>query len=113
MPENPRESAQPKHTPEPWEVVGFTLVVNHSLATQVASVNGRDAQERADNARLIAAAPDLLAFAQKAVRELNEIRARDGVPYTHSGWKASVDEDYFSSVVDDGFAAIAKAEASR
>jgi hypothetical protein len=32
--------------------------------------------------------------------ELNEIRARDGVPYTHQGYKASVTEDYFSSVVD-------------
>lgn len=35
-----------------------------------------------------------------AWRELNEIRARDGVPYTHYG-KSSVDEDYFSSVVDE------------
>ena len=31
--------------------------------------------------------------------ELNEIRARDGVPYTHCG-KSNVDEGYFSSVVD-------------
>ena len=36
----------------------------------------------------------------KAFRELNEIRARDGVPYTHYGCKASVDANYFSSVVD-------------
>jgi len=31
--------------------------------------------------------------------ELNIIRARDGVPYTHYG-KSDVDENYFSSVVD-------------
>lgn len=65
--------------------------------------------EAAANARLIAAAPELLAACQKAVKELNEIRARDGVPYTHSGYKASVTEEYFSSVVDECFAAIAKA----
>lgn len=35
-----------------------------------------------------------------AYRELNEIRARDGVPYTHQGGKACVDEAYFSAVVD-------------
>ena len=37
----------------------------------------------------------------KAFNELNEIRARDGVPYTQDGWKASIDPVYFSSVVDE------------
>ena len=32
--------------------------------------------------------------------ELNAIRARDGVPYTHTGWKAGVSEEWFSAVVD-------------
>jgi hypothetical protein len=41
----------------------------------------------------------------QAWMELNEIRARDGIPYTHQGWKASVDEKYFSQVVDDCAAA--------
>ena len=36
----------------------------------------------------------------QAWRELNEIRARDGVPWSHTG-KVPVDETYFSSVVDD------------
>jgi hypothetical protein len=44
----------------------------------------------------------------QAWNELNAIRARDGVPYTHQGWKASVDESYFSKVVDDCEAAIQK-----
>jgi hypothetical protein len=35
-----------------------------------------------------------------AWRELNEIRARDGVPWTHMGCKACVDEKYFSRLVD-------------
>lgn len=42
----------------------------------------------------------LVRAAVRAFAELNAIRARDGVPYTHSGWKSGVDEKYFSSVVD-------------
>jgi len=37
----------------------------------------------------------------QAFRELNTIRARDGVPYTHMGMKACVCQEYFSQVVDD------------
>ncbi len=37
----------------------------------------------------------------KAWMELNAIRARDGVPYQRDGWRSSVDEDYFSGVVDE------------
>lgn len=32
--------------------------------------------------------------------ELNSIRARDGVPYDSTGYRTSVDEEYFSSVVE-------------
>lgn len=35
-----------------------------------------------------------------AFREMNEIRARDGVPYTHMRCKADVTEEHFSNVVD-------------
>lgn len=37
----------------------------------------------------------------RAFLELNTIRARDGVPWTHMGYKASVTEEYFSSVADE------------
>lgn len=37
----------------------------------------------------------------RAYKELNEIRARDGVPYTHMGHKACVSEQYFSDTIDD------------
>ena len=37
----------------------------------------------------------------RAYAELNAIRARDGVPYTHNGLKSDVNEAYFSSVVDE------------
>lgn len=43
----------------------------------------------------------LVRSAVKAFAEMNEIRARDGVPYTHNGCKSSVSEEYFSSVVDE------------
>jgi hypothetical protein len=42
----------------------------------------------------------LVRAAVRAFAELNAIRARDGVPYMHGGWKSDVDEAYFSSVVD-------------
>lgn len=33
--------------------------------------------------------------------ELNTIRARDGVPYMHDGFKASVSEGYFYALVEN------------
>lgn len=47
----------------------------------------------------------VLAMCQ-AFRELNEIRARDGVPWTSFGYRATVDANYFSQVVDDLDAAV-------
>lgn len=43
----------------------------------------------------------LVRAAVRAYAELNEIRARDGVPYTHQGIRSSVTEEYFDSVVND------------
>jgi len=36
----------------------------------------------------------------EAFTELNTIRARDGVPYMFDGTKSSVDEDYFSDIIE-------------
>ena len=36
----------------------------------------------------------------EAFTELNTIRARDGVPYQYDGSRSSVDEAYFSSIID-------------
>lgn len=89
------------------EIVG---AVKESSFEKPCKLVGDIAVEGSGNARLLAVAADLLEACKKAVRELNEIRARDGVPYTHQGIKASVCPDYFSSVVDECFTAIANAE---
>lgn len=59
--------------------------------------------------RLIDERAAAVAALKLAVRELNEIRARDGVPYTHQGFRASVTPEHFSAVVDACFDAIARA----
>ena len=79
------------------------------LAHLIADDIGNE-KEAMSNALVMAASKDLLEALKKAYVELNTIRARDGVPYTYDGWRSSVDEDYFSSVVDEARAAIAKAE---
>ena len=102
-----------KFTDGPWKAdgCGYVLACNEAmlvcemrgLGHLVASgLTAKQALEIQDaNAALIAAVPLLLDACRKAYKELNEIRARDGVPYTHYGMKASVCPDYFSSVVDD------------
>jgi hypothetical protein len=108
-----------EHTPGPWEIRQYTNYYGYSID---AEGRGCIAERWYDlpqdqpygneipaNARLISAAPDLLEACKKAVRELNEIRARDGVPYNQWGMKSSVTPEHFSSVVDECFAAIAKA----
>ena len=42
----------------------------------------------------------------QAHAELQAILARDGVPYTHNGWKSGVDPEYFERVVCDTRAAL-------
>lgn len=58
----------PKHTPGPWRVVptgaGNVLIQSDSVSQTVATVHGA---EQAANARLIAAAPELLEALQLAV----------------------------------------------
>lgn len=103
-----------KFTNGPWQVNGSHVYGPDPERKLLAQGCNQGSDEKfvpmVDNLRLIAAAPEMYEALKKAVYELNAIRARDGVPYTHDGWKASVDEEYFSSVVDESFAALAKAE---
>lgn len=41
----------------------------------------------------------ILAMCQ-AYHEMNVIRARDGVPYTHAGYKSDVAQDYWDAVME-------------
>lgn len=66
----------PKHTPGPWETLTFS---NHELQTDFAMVKvgrrvhmvGHSEEDKA-NARLIAAAPDLLEALQEVSETFNE-----------------------------------------
>lgn len=60
------------HTPGPWRVVQHTdqqsaTVYSGSWSRPIAAVKGPSVQERDMNARLIAAAPDLMAVAMSLV----------------------------------------------
>lgn len=62
-----------KHTPGPWStgiVFGFTEVVAPTL--NVANIRGRTIPEQDANARLIAAAPELLEALEECVHALAE-----------------------------------------
>lgn len=48
----------------------------------------------------------LIVVVKIMTKELNEIRARDGVPYNSWGNKASVSEYYFDKVVRSGFSVL-------
>ncbi len=103
---------QPKqmHTPGPWaesdrvNTIGYMpICITDKDYMPIAEVRGQE------NARLIAAAPELLEACKLAYEELNEIHARDGVPYTHLGYKASVTQECFTNTVEKCRQAIAKA----
>ena len=61
-----------KHTPGPWKT-RYIKTLNPAIATEesivatVNSVNPQNPEERIANARLIAAAPDLLAAVEEAI----------------------------------------------
>lgn len=112
-------------TPGPWEVLrrfsnGCEIVPRITCAADsdrgcgwIADLVGAPYlghESTLPNAHLIAAAPELLAACEEAFKELNEIRARDGVPRTYDGRKSDVDPEYFSSVVDGLSRAIARAK---
>ena len=108
-----------KHTPGPWEVEKFTLVVNHEIRTQIANVNGRDAQERAANACLIAAAPEQLETLRSDAAFLRHylanyvvhVATKDERGHVVNGFAAVQIPDWaVKQRLDDIHAAIAKAE---
>lgn len=97
------------HTPGPWtlssEPDGTFLVDSETLAAGPVAQLSPDCENiseesRIANARIIAAAPELLSQLHNAYHELNAIHARDGVPRTHEGFKSSVSQEYFTGLVE-------------
>lgn len=73
-----------KHTPGPWHVDGFNLTavihqIGHTRWETLCdcSTKGKDIEERKANAKLIAAAPDLLEAAIHAVKALEKLNSGD------------------------------------
>ena len=64
------------------------------------------AERTAIEARLRTAAEAL----RDCYRELNEIHARDGLPYTSEGIKAGVSQEWFTAVVENARAVLAQLE---
>ena len=69
-----------KHTPGPWRVHPTNKERVIQSSQDIASMSGifRDTVERESNARLIAAAPELLAVLQQAHKTLTERCMEDG-----------------------------------
>lgn len=87
-----------KHTPGPWKVDGDTYITAHSLIIAHCKQNGSLKLEDAQaNARLMAAAPDLLEAAERACIKLKELA--DDYP----------DDNYWNECIESLNAAIAKA----
>jgi hypothetical protein len=63
------------HTPGPWRYTSTARVVMAGLGVRVATI--RDCDESGANARLIAAAPDLLAACKGAVDHLRSFSQED------------------------------------
>ena len=120
------------HTPGPWEAVENggddedtrKLIIvardRYGEETMIASADDDlamfDDCDPEANARLIAAAPDLLAALKLAAYELNAIRSRDGAPQ-HIDWHRGVPlqtdsctHEWWDELTEKCFAAIARAE---
>lgn len=67
-----------QHTPGPWQIqrgvpIGFGLVASAGLRQKIVSAEGVSDSEADANARLIAAAPDLLAALQAIEDDLSGV----------------------------------------
>jgi len=92
-----------KHTSGPWSNPTGSVTVREAATPRslkvcdMSSDGGRPVAEQEANARLIAAAPDLLAALEESLREVEAFTKRTGIPQ-FVGW------------IDKARAAIAKAK---
>jgi len=73
-----------KHTPGPWSVIGMvsghvqkivTCDAHGNTAANIATLDIQDSKIKKSNARLIAAAPELLASLERSLERLNAANA--------------------------------------
>jgi hypothetical protein len=75
-----------KHTPGPWKVVGTEIWGPHvRLADGRGAYDEKDRQRRNANARLIAAAPDLLAALEDAAERMEIVARCINIDQRHKG----------------------------
>ncbi len=108
------------HTPGPWKTSfdGQAIIEEDTKGTFVALIHVVQGKHIYANARLIAAAPELLEALELATYELNAIRARDGHPVSYQfgpNGPIRIDlctDEWWDELTEKCFAAIAKATAS-
>lgn len=87
-----------KHTPAPWKIIGNTAKGRFAISGTNNPICVTDSTPESDaNARLMAAAPDLLEAAERACIKLKELA--DDYP----------DDNYWNECIESLNAAIAKA----
>lgn len=81
-----------KHTPGPWAVVGANIEqIEEGVEIATVSEYRTMTPRQAANARLIAAAPDLLAALQSALNQLSALSfADDRIVYTRERARAAI-----------------------
>ena len=99
------------YTPGPWHIHDteqFTICGPDHLAIAITTATSRNADENGRNARLIAAAPELLEACKRIHYELNGANATRRA--VDNRYKADPLCDLITSIVKDAAAAIAAAE---
>lgn|SRR3990167_8533299 len=95
------------HTPGPWKVDGMSIISEQYCIAVIEDDGGYEAPERKENARLISAAPDLLAACENG-RRILAVAVRCGL----SGFSEKETDEIVNnhSTIKMMDAAIAKAE---
>lgn len=71
------------HTPGPWTEHAGHIGANNLAIADINETTRRSNEEHAANARLIAAAPDLLAVLKEALQDLEHFKEADDCTETH------------------------------
>ena len=85
----------PAHTEGPWKVNREDVLADNKHETLIATVFEENARWKA-NARLIAAAPDLLEACQGCLQDAEDALSGDWEP-SDDGWKSII--DHLTSVI--------------